>query len=189
MNPITHFLASWTLADNAVEASRDHSLITWAGVLPDLDGLGAVVDIGRGLLGQTSTTYGDYHHRLLHGLPGAIVIPAILSIWGVRRGRVFTFGFLAVHLHLLCDLVGSRGPEPGDIWPLWYFAPFWDWPMLFWSRQWPLDAWPNIVFTLLLLAYALWAAVSRGHSPVAMFSQTADALVVATLRARWRTRP
>jgi membrane-bound metal-dependent hydrolase YbcI (DUF457 family) len=186
MNPITHFLASWTLADNGIGDARDRSLVTWAGVLPDLDGLGAVIDIGRGLIGQTSSSYGDYHHRLLHGLPGAIAIPAVLSIWGTRRRRVFAFGFLAVHLHLLCDLVGSRGPDPGDIWPLWYLAPLSDWPVLLWSRQWPLNAWPNILFTLLLVTYALWAAVTKGHSPVGVFSRSADVSVAATLRSRWQ---
>ena len=186
MNPITHFLASWTAAANVVPDRRDQSLITWAGVLPDVDGLGAVVDAGQALLGRPgSGHYGDYHHQLLHGLPGAVVIPAVLAFWGVRRIRVLVFGFFAVHLHLLFDLIGSRGPGPEDIWPLWYLAPFSDEPVFLWLGQWPLNAWPNVVFTVLLLAYALWAAIARGRSPVGVFSATADARVVTTLRTRW----
>ena len=188
MNPITHLLASWTLADNVVLARRDRNLITWAGVLPDLDGLGAVVDAGQSLLGQPGGWhYADYHHRLLHGLPGAVLLPGVLAMLGVRRLRVFAFGFVAVHLHMLCDLVGSRGPDPGDVWPIWYLAPFSDTPALVWLGQWPLNAWPNIAFTLALLAYALWAAVARGHCVVGVFNQAADAKVVETLRARWRS--
>lgn len=188
MNPITHLLASWTLADNASGDRRDRNLITWAGVLPDLDGLGAVVDVAAALVGHpTGWHYGDYHHQLLHGLPGALAIPAILAIGARRRLRVAAVGFVAVHLHLACDLVGSRGPDPTDIWPIWYLAPFSDEPALLWLGQWPLDAWPNVAFTLGLLAYALWAAVARGHSVVGLVSETADRLVVKALRDRWAT--
>src|SRR3989442_984924 len=93
MNTSTHLLASLTLPDNAVAARRDRNLITWAGVLPDLDGLGAVLDEAQSVLGRGGGWhYSEYHHQLLHGLPGAILLPAILSIWGVRRARVFVFG-------------------------------------------------------------------------------------------------
>ena len=187
VNPITHLLASWTLADNVVSDRRDRNLITWAGVLPDLDGLGVVADVGHKLLaGNDSWHYGDYHHQLLHGLPGAVVLPALLALRGVERLKVFAFGFVAVHLHLLCDLVGSRGPTAVDIWPVWYLAPFSDRPVLLWQGQWPLNAWPNVVFTLALLAYAFWAAVARGYCPVGLFSAKADVVVVQTLRTRWR---
>lgn len=187
MSPITHFLASWTLADNTVGTLRDRNLITWAGVLPDLDALGVIADKSQSLLGYGSTWhYADYHHLLLHGLPGAILIPAILAVWAARRLRVFIVSFLAVHLHLLCDLVGSRGPTAADIWPIWYLAPFSERPEIHWLGQWPLNAWPNVLFTLALLGYALWAAVARGHSPVSVFNTKADARVVEALRLRWR---
>jgi hypothetical protein len=189
MSPITHLLVSWTLADNGADVPRDRSRITWAGVLPDLDGLGAVADVGQTLLGGSgSWHYADWHHRLLHGLPGAIVLPATLAIGATRPLRVFALGFVAVHLHLLCDLVGSRGPAESDLWPIWYLAPFSDVPELVWQGQWPLNAWPNVLFTLILLAYALWAAVIRGYSVVGVVSSKADARVVSTLRSRWRTR-
>jgi hypothetical protein len=188
MNPIMHLLTSWTLGNNVVTDRRDRNLITWAGVLPDLDGLGVVVDIGQTFLGRNAGWYyGEYHHQLLHGLPGAVLIPAVLAAWSVRRVEVFIFGFVAVHVHLLCDLVGSRGPTAADVWPLWYLAPISDEPVLLWQGQWPLNAWPNVVLTLALLAYAVWAAVSRGHTPVGVFSRKADAAVVRTLRTRWRT--
>jgi hypothetical protein len=188
MNPITHLLASWTLADHAVSVKRDRHLITWAGVLPDLDGLGAVADFGQSLLGGNGGWhYTDYHHQVLHGLPGALVLPSVLAAGAENRLRVFGFGFVAVHLHLLCDFVGSRGPAVADVWPLWYLAPFSDRPIWLWQGQWPLNAWPNVLFTVLLLAYALWAAVARGHSPVGLFSAKADSRVVSALRTRWQT--
>ncbi len=186
MHPITHFLGSWTLGDNVVVDLRDRNLITWAGVLPDLDGLGVALDAGQKLLGQPSSWhYGDYHHQLFHGLPGALLLPAILAPWGRRKLRVAAFGFLAVHLHLLCDVVGSRGPDATDIWPIWYLAPLSDRLAIIWSGQWPVNAWPNILITLVLLAYVFWAGLVRGHSVVGVFSKTADTLVVETFRARW----
>jgi len=185
MNPLTHLLASWTLADNAVDNGRDRSLITWAGVLPDLDGLGAVADFGQSVLGHASGWhYADYHHQLLHGLTGALVIPAVLTLWATRRLKVFLFGFAAVHLHLLCDLLGSRGPTTEDVWPIWYLAPFSDKPAVRWQGQWALNAWPNVVFTVALLGYAVWAAVVRGHTPVEIVSARADARVASTIRNR-----
>lgn len=39
MNPITHLLLSWTIADEAGLQSKDRACVTWAGVVPDLDGL------------------------------------------------------------------------------------------------------------------------------------------------------
>src|SRR5262249_898229 len=112
MNVVTHFLASWAFAEHTTTGGRDSSLVTWAGVAPDLDGLGAIVDAGNRLLGRQTFLYGTYHHVLLHGLFGALLIPALLCVWARNRARVFALGFLAAHLHLLCDLVGSRGPGP-----------------------------------------------------------------------------
>jgi inner membrane protein len=45
MSPTTHLLASWIVAAKTTDNPRDCALITWAGVLPDLDGLGMVLDI------------------------------------------------------------------------------------------------------------------------------------------------
>jgi hypothetical protein len=116
-----------------------------------------------------------------------LVLPAVLAAWAENRRKVFGLGFVAVHLHLLCDFVGSRGPTLDDIWPLWYFAPFSDRPVWSWEGQWPLNAWPNVLFTVLLLAYALWAAAARGHSPVELFSTKVDSRVVIAVRKRWQS--
>ena len=41
---MTHFLGSWCLANTVEVEARDRLLITLAGILPDFDGLGALVD-------------------------------------------------------------------------------------------------------------------------------------------------
>jgi hypothetical protein len=186
MSPITHFLASWTLADVGGLRRRDQALVAWSGVLPDADGLGVVVDGANRLLGRPdSWLFGEYHHGLLHGLLGSIAIPALLSYFAARRARVFVLGLVAVHLHLLSDLVGSRGPGIGDVWPIRYLAPFSDRLSFQWAGQWPLNGWPNILFTVLLLAYAFGRAIVSGYSPVGVFSRGADHVFVTTVQRRW----
>ncbi len=91
---------------------------------------------------------------------------------------------VSFHLHLLCDLVGARGPD-GEQWPVPYLLPFSNTWQLTWSGQWALNAWPNFLFTASLIALALWLAVKRGFSPLEMLSSRADAAVVAALRGRF----
>lgn len=187
MSPITHFLASWSLADALRLRARDRALATWCGVLPDTDGLGVLVDGVNRLLGRAgSWYYGEYHHAVLHGVFAAVAIPLILSFFAANRLRMFAVGVLAVHLHFLCDVVGSRGPSPEDLWPLPYLAPFSQRLTLQWSGQWPLDAWPNMVFTLFLIAFAFFRVIGRGYSPVGVFGARADRVFVETVRNRWR---
>jgi hypothetical protein len=102
-----------------------------------------------------------------------------------RRWLGAAMVFLSFHLHLLCDVVGSGGGTPGDIWPIGYLYPFSDRPF-FWNGQWPLSGWRNTTLTVALMLYGLWVGVTRGHTPVALFSSRADARLVAVLRARFR---
>jgi inner membrane protein len=187
MNPITHLLASWSLADALRLRARDRALATWCGVLPDADGLGVLLDGANRLLGRAgSWYYGDYHHAVLHGVFAAVVIPVVMSFFAAQRLRMFAVGVLAVHFHFLCDVVGSRGPGADDFWPLSYLAPFSQRLTIQWSGQWSLNAWPNIVFTLLLIAFAFFRAIRPGYSPVGVFGAGADRVFVETVRNRWR---
>lgn len=187
MNPITHLLASWSLAEASDLDLEDRNLVAWCGVLPDLDGLGAIVDLGNRVLGRPeSFWYGQFHHSLLHGLFGAVLISTILATGASRRGRVFLVGFGVVHFHLLCDLVGSRGPDSADIWPISYASPFSERLGVSWSGQWALNAWPNIVFTVALLSFAFYRAVTVSRSPVSLFSRKGNDVFVGTVRARWQ---
>ena len=45
MSPETHLLASWIIAAKTTDNPRDCRLVTLAGILPDLDGLGLIVDL------------------------------------------------------------------------------------------------------------------------------------------------
>ena len=185
MNPETHLLASWVIGAIATDNERDCRLVALAGFLPDLDGLGLLVDAAnRALGGRKTFFYEHYHHYLLHGLVGGILLTMLLTYFSRRKWRVALLTFLVFHLHLLCDLVGSRGPDPVDLWPLFYFGPFTKDPMWIWKGQWPLDAWPNRLLTVALFAWALWLAVGRGYSFVGVFSRRLDKVFVEVLR-KW----
>lgn len=185
MHPITHLLASWTVADGLRLRERDQALVSWCGVLPDVDGLGVVVDMANRVLGRPGTWYYfEYHHVLLHGVWSALAIPLALAAFARERLRMFLVGVLVVHLHYLGDLVGSRGPNPDDVWPIHYLAPFSDAWSIQWSGQWPLNAWPNVALTLALIGYAFVRAVRDGYSPVGLFSDRADRAFVDAVRAR-----
>jgi inner membrane protein len=81
-------------------------------------------------------------------------------------------------------VVGSRGPE-GYQWPIPYLAPFSSSLQLVWRGQWGLNAWQNILITIVLLMITLWLAWRRGFSPLETVSAKADSALVAALRQRY----
>jgi inner membrane protein len=186
MSPLTHFIASWIIAAKTTDNPRDCRLVTLAGLAPDLDGLGIVADMVMNAVNHTGTFtyYQTYHHYWLHGIAGALVVAALCAAAARHRWQVFVFALATFHLHVFCDLVGSRGPDPGDLWPIHYFGPFSQWPMWLWRGQWRLDGWQNQIISLALLVWSLRFAITRGTSFVGVLSQRADATFVTTLR-KW----
>jgi inner membrane protein len=45
VSPESHLLASWIIAAKTTDNLRDCRLVTLAGILPDADGLGLIVDL------------------------------------------------------------------------------------------------------------------------------------------------
>ncbi len=185
MSPEIHLLASWIIAAKTTDNPRDCRIVTLAGLAPDADGLGLIPDLicqWRG--GRQTTLYADYHHYLLHGVFGAILITAVAAALARRKWRVALLALLVFHFHLLCDFVGSRGPAPTDLWPILYLGPFARHPEWIWHGQWRLDGWFNRYFTVALLLWALWLPVRLGHSLVGVFNRRADQPFVTILR-KW----
>src|SRR5207237_1211525 len=123
VSPITHALASWLLGE-APRATmrRERVLVTIAGVIPDVDGLGAVPDLATRLLHLSQQTdYYERFHRDLHTAAFAAVVTALAAWLAPAGGRARTAALacVAFHLHLLCDAAGSRGPD-GSQWPIPY---------------------------------------------------------------------
>lgn len=188
MSPITHFLVGWVGLEKLQSSRRDKALVVLAGVAPDLDGLGIIVDFATRTLGLPETDYYQTFHRMYgHGLPASIVLAAIAGFLGRRHYWVAAWAFVSVHLHFLCDLLGSRGTTAADIWGIYYFAPFTTAHEISWSGQWPLVGWQNMLISAVLLGITMARAAKRGHSPVGLLSEKGDAHFVQTLR-RWRRK-
>jgi len=96
--------------------------------------------------------------------------------------------FINFHLHLLCDLIGARGPD-GDQWPIPYLKPFSNTLQLTWHGQWTLNGWQNFAITGLLLVATFSIAWKYGSSPVELVSGPANKSLVQALRARISSNP
>ncbi len=186
VSPVTHLFASWLVAAKMTDNPRDCRLVTLAGILPDADGLGLVVDWLNGSLGRGEAfVYQQYHHFLLHGMFAGVVCVMLAAALARHRWRTALLALAVFHLHLLADLVGSRGPSPGDLWPVYYLGPLSHRPMWVWSGQWALDGWPNRLISVALFAGCLGLAVQQGHSLVGVFNRRVDSVVVGVLRKWW----
>ena len=186
MSPVTHFLAGWMVANTGGLNRRERAAVSVAGVIPDIDGLGAIPEVLTRNSSHPLTWFSDYH-RTFHNLTFAVVVASISFALATRRWKTAALAFLSFHLHLLCDLLGARGPE-GHQWPIPYFLPFsrvWEWT---WEGQWALNAWPNFLITFILLLAMFYLAWQRGFSPLEMLSSSADNALVRTLRARFAHR-
>jgi inner membrane protein len=96
--------------------------------------------------------------------------------------------FISFHLHLLCDLIGARGPD-GDQWPIPYFKPFSNAVQLTWHGQWALNAWQNFVITGIFLLATFWIAWKYGSSPVELVGECWNREFVQALYKNRREKP
>ncbi len=181
----THFFAGWLVAVAPGGLTpRERGLIAFAGVAPDLDGLGIVVEQLSADWSHPLPWYSLYHHVLGHNLGFALVCTALGWALGRRRLLAAALVLVSFHLHLLGDLAGSRGAD-GEQWPIPYLLPFSDRLQLTWHGQWQLGAWQNTAITAALLAGCVWAAWRWGRSPVGLLSARGDAAFVEVLRKRF----
>jgi inner membrane protein len=183
MSPVTHFFTGWVFANCFDLKRRDRALVTLACVAPDVDGLGIIPELLTRNSAHPLLWFSLYHHSL-HNLAFAVVIAAVAFALAAQKWKTGLLALLSFHIHLFEDVLGSRGPE-GYQWPIPYLAPFSSSLQLVWRGQWGLNAWPNIVITIVLLVVTLWLAWRRGFSPLEMVSAKADRALVETLRRRY----
>ena len=184
MNPVTHFLTGWAVASCVPSLERkERAMVALACVVPDVDGLGVVVDLATRGSAHPTDWFSLLHHQL-HSLAFAVVIAAVCFALARHRRVTGLLALLSFHLHLLEDLAGSRGPD-GYQWPIPYLAPFSAAGQWMWRGQWSLNAWPNFAITIGLLALTFHLAWRKGFSPLEMLSRRADRRFVATLRERF----
>ncbi len=185
MSPITHFFLGWAVANSVPWLTkRERALVTWAGVIPDVDGLGIVTEWGTRHWQHPLNWWSEYHHVLCHNVGFALVVGGIAAVFSRHRLATTLLVLASLHLHLLGDVVGARGPD-GQQWPIPYLLPFSHQPQLAWSGQWALNAWPNLLITAGLIGLAIVLANKRGFSPLEILSSRADKEIVAALRGRF----
>ncbi len=126
-------------------------------------------------------TFGPAIRKSEASTQGATQLPRSPSHPGLTAFLVF----ISFHLHLLCDLMGARGPD-GDQWPIPYLKPFSNAIQLAWHGQWALNAWQNFAITGTFLLVTFWLAWKYCSSPVELVSQSANSALTQTLRDRFR---
>ena len=183
MSPATHFLTGWLVANGPKLERRDRAAVAVAAIIPDADGLGIVAEVATRGSERPPLWWSEYHHVLGHNLMFCLLCTLVAFVIAQRRVQTAVFVFLAFHLHLLCDIVGSQGPD-GDQWPIFYLYPFSKALQITWSGQWKLNAWPNFLVTGIALALTFYLAWRRGFSPIEMVSKRADGAFVGALRSR-----
>ena len=159
-------------------------MVTWASVVPDIDGLGIVADWLTRNSSHPLNWWGGYHHILAHNLCFALIVAVVAAILAKQKAKTTLLVLLSFHLHLAADLVGARGPD-GEQWPIPYLLPFSKHVQLVWSGQWALNAWPNFLITGVLIGMMFIFARQRGFSPLEMVSGKADAIFVHALRTQF----
>lgn len=180
MNPVTHFLIGWSAGSLTRISRNERILVTIAGVVPDIDGIGLVFDLAT--RDSLHNAWSRYHHVLAHNITFGFFFSVLAFCLAKKRFATAFLTLAAFHLHLLGDLIGSRAPD--ELWNIPYLLPFSD-REFYWSGQWPLNSWQNTVITLFFIAFGLYQGWHRGISPVEVFSGRANEQVVQALRARF----
>jgi hypothetical protein len=103
MNPLTHALLGWTLAQVVPLTRRDRALVTLAGVVPDIAGLGVVAELLTRDRAHPLLWWSEYHHVLAHNVGGAPVVTIAVICLAHRRW---------VGAALACFFAWQRGYAP-----------------------------------------------------------------------------
>lgn len=108
MSPGSHLLFSLISTIEILKDRRERSIVALSGVAPDLDGLGIVADKFTG----TTDFYFKYHHLLGHSILSAFVIAiTAFLIAKSQKIAVFSLASVMVYIHILFDVIGSKGPD------------------------------------------------------------------------------
>lgn len=167
MTPGAHLLISWVASVEFLEHRRERTLVTLSGLAPDIDGLGIVIDKLTGV----TDYYFSYHHYLGHSILSPFVIATLVSwLATAQRSIVWVCSFVVVQIHVLCDVLGSKGPD-GYQWPVYYLYPFNSEYELTWKYQWELDAWQNQLIIGIMFIITLYYASKRRITFLEVFSQ------------------
>ena len=184
MSPVTHFLIGWSIATSCNIDRKERAFVTIAGIAPDIDGAGIILDFLGSHQGQPLEWWSKYHHLLGHNIGFGFCLAIAAFAMSTRRWLVSFLVMVSFHLHLIGDVLGAMGPD-GYQWPIPYMLPFsdaWQW---IWAGQWQLNAWPNFLITVIAGCHMFYFAWKSGVSPLEIISPKANNSFAGTLRNRF----
>ena len=184
MSPVTHFLIGWSTANICSIKRKERAFVTIAGIAADIDGAGLIFDYLGPHKGLPLEWWSKCHHILGHNIGFGLFLTITAFALSTRRWIVGFLVMVSFHLHLIGDLLGSKGPD-GYQWPIPYLLPFsdaWQWT---WAGQWQLNAWPNFVITGVVTWYMFYIAWKKEVSPLEIISSKANTSFVVTLQRRF----
>ena len=184
MNPFTHLMVGWVVANCDGLNRRERTAVTVSAIIPDIDSIGIIAEKLTKGSDHPLLWWSKYHHVITHNLGSALLLALVVFVIANRKWTTTGLAIFGFHLHLLGDLVGARGPD-GYQWPIPYFLPFSNAWEFTWQGQWAINAWPNIVITVIALVITFYLAWKRGYSPVEMISISGDRAFIKTLRNRF----
>ncbi len=184
MSPITHFFISWVVANGDSLNKRERGAVVLAGVVPDVDGLGIIAETLTKNSELPLLWWSKFHHVLAHNIGFGILIALGCFFIAKQRFKTALFGLAAFHLHLLCDIVGARGPD-GAQWPIPYLSPFSNQLQITWDGQWAINGWPNFLITGIMLIATFYIAYKKEISPLEIVSKKGDRAFVEILKKRF----
>lgn len=110
MNPVTHFLTSWVIANTDSDLDRrERAAITIAGISPDVDGLGIIPEFLTRGTDHPILWWSNYHHVFAHNLLFGLCVSAAVFAFVKQKWKAALLALAAFHVHLLADLVGGAG--------------------------------------------------------------------------------
>ena len=183
MTPPQHFIISWVVANGISLNRRARLAITLAGILPDVDGLGYLIDRANLRFDIYSHYYVEYHHLIAHNLFAGLLIAGVGAYFCQPKLMVFLLSLLTFHLHLLADLAGSMGGD-GYQWPIYYLYPVLPDFTLTWSGQWELSSWKNSAIGISFFITALIMARYKRVTFFEIFSTKLEKKVAEVARQR-----
>ncbi|WP_211270612.1 metal-dependent hydrolase, partial [Pseudoalteromonas luteoviolacea] len=105
MSPGALVLFSWLASAELIKHRRERILVTLSGALPDLDGIGLIVDV----ITNKTNFYLTYHHYLGHSIFACLTFATFLTALAKRqKQRVFLLCLIVFHFHILLDVIGSK---------------------------------------------------------------------------------
>jgi inner membrane protein len=97
MSPVTHFLTGWAFANCARLEQRDRTLVTLACVVPDVDGLGIILELLTRNTTHPLLWFSLYHHSL-HSLTFALVVAAASIALARQKWKTGLLALASFHL-------------------------------------------------------------------------------------------